>query len=53
MLVRIISALVGCAIIIPVLIFSDTWIFPVFMSAVTALPFWCGYADSGKICPDS
>ena len=35
MLVRIISALVGCAIIIPVLIFSDTWIFPIFMSAVT------------------
>lgn len=35
MLVRIISALIGCAIIIPVLVFSHTWAFPIFMSAVT------------------
>jgi len=35
MLVRILSSLLGCAIIIPVLIFSDTWAFPVFMALVS------------------
>ncbi len=35
MLVRIISSLVGCAIIIPVLVFSDTWAFPILMAAIT------------------
>ncbi len=35
MLIRILSALLGCVIIIPVLIFSDTWAFPVFMALVS------------------
>ena len=35
MLIRILSSLLGCAIIIPVLIFSDTWAFPVFMALVS------------------
>ena len=35
MLIRILSALAGCAIIIPVLIFSHTWVFPIFMGLVT------------------
>ena len=34
MLVRILSSLLGCAIIIPVLIFSETWAFPIFMALV-------------------
>ena len=34
MLVRILSSLLGCAIIIPVLIFSGTWAFPIFMALV-------------------
>ena len=35
MLIRILSALAGCAIIIPVLCFSSTWVFPIFMALVT------------------
>jgi len=34
MLIRILSSLLGCAIIIPVLIFSATWAFPIFMALV-------------------
>lgn len=35
MLVRIISALVGCAIIIPTLFFSHTWALPILLSFIT------------------
>ena len=37
MLVRILSSLLGCAIIIPVLIFSGTWAFPIFMALVSLI----------------
>ena len=35
MLIRILSSLLGCAIIIPVLVFSETWAFPIFMALVS------------------
>ncbi|MBQ4135658.1 MAG: phosphatidate cytidylyltransferase [Clostridia bacterium] len=37
MLIRILSSLLGCAIIIPVLIFSQTWAFPIFMALVSLI----------------
>ena len=37
MLIRILSSLLGCAIIIPVLVFSDTWAFPIFMALVSLI----------------
>lgn len=35
MLIRILSALAGCVIFIPILCFSHTWAFPIFMALVT------------------